>query len=270
MAARLITGVLLAAGVIALVGWGPLWGIFLLVQAASVVALVEWYRFRGAEQGWRDVAVALGLSALLPVLGYLAPEYLSEALGLAVVLVLTDGVLRPEPIAGAWQRMCFALTGLIYPGLPLALLAFLATGYGEASRYILLLLFAGVWMGDTGAYFAGRALGRHKLHPKVSPKKTWEGAVGGLAGSIAGVFAIRAIFPFVHDLSALDALAIGAGCAIFEQVGDLAESLFKRSFGVKDSGAILPGHGGMLDRIDGLLFAAPFMLGYLQLRPGLL
>jgi phosphatidate cytidylyltransferase len=165
--------------------------------------------------------------------------------------------------------MAFAVTGLVYPGLLLAMIVLVATYDKTVGRWYILILFAAVWLGDTGAYFAGRFLGRHKLHPSVSPKKTWEGAVGGVLGSIGGVFAVKGLF--VHHLPVLDAIVIGAVSAVLEQVGDLAESLFKRSFEVKDSGGVLPGHGGMLDRIDGLLFAAPFMWIYVEwLRPGFL
>jgi phosphatidate cytidylyltransferase len=125
-----------------------------------------------------------------------------------------------------------------------------------------MLLFLSVWPGDSLAYFAGRAFGKHKLAARVSPKKTWEGAAGGLVGSIAGTFIAQALF--MPDLSALACVVIGAGAAIVEQIGDLCESLFKRSFGVKDSGALLPGHGGMLDRVDGLLFAGVWV--YVALR----
>jgi phosphatidate cytidylyltransferase len=131
-------------------------------------------------------------------------------------------------------------------------------------RQGLLLLFLVVWLGDTGAYFAGRALGRHKLYPAVSPKKTVEGAVGGLAGSVAGAFIAR--LWLLPAMTPAECVVLGAAGAFLEQVGDLCESLLKRSAGVKDSGSVLPGHGGMLDRVDGVLFAAPLIYGYLYLK----
>jgi phosphatidate cytidylyltransferase len=117
------------------------------------------------------------------------------------------------------------------------------------------LLLSVTWMNDTGAYFAGRALGRHKMIPRVSPSKTWEGFAGGLLFSLGAAFAVRAIgFP---ALTAPDCLFLGLAAGILGPTGDLAESSLKRGFGVKDSGKILPGHGGLLDRIDALLFTAP-------------
>ena len=114
------------------------------------------------------------------------------------------------------------------------------------------IMFA--WFADTGGYFAGRFLGKHKLYEAVSPKKTVEGAIGGLAGSVRG--AVLAHFWFLPSLELVPGivLALVAGC--LGQAGDLGESLLKRSFGVKDSGAIVPGHGGILDRVDALMLTA--------------
>ena len=119
------------------------------------------------------------------------------------------------------------------------------------------LTFSIAFLGDTGAYFTGRALGRHKLYPALSPKKTWEGAVGGLASS-AGAAAI-AHFWYLPELPLIPGLILGAAAGAMGQAGDLCESMIKRAHGVKDSGTLLPGHGGMLDRIDALLFAAPVL-----------
>ena len=113
-----------------------------------------------------------------------------------------------------------------------------------------------IWAGDTGAYFTGRAFGRHKLAPVVSPKKTWEGAAGGLVASVLGGLLCRAIF--FTEMPISDVVIFAAPAAVLGQLGDLCESMIKRSTGVKDSGTILYGHGGILDRVDGLLFAVPW------------
>ncbi|MCP4804362.1 MAG: phosphatidate cytidylyltransferase [Proteobacteria bacterium] len=123
------------------------------------------------------------------------------------------------------------------------------------------------WLGDTGAYFAGRAFGKTKLYEKISPKKTWEGAVGGAVLATIGVFVIRAVA--LPQLTILDCILLGVVVDAFGVVGDLVESMFKRSFGVKDSGWILGGHGGILDRIDALLFTAPVLYVYLTVFRGL-
>jgi phosphatidate cytidylyltransferase len=115
------------------------------------------------------------------------------------------------------------------------------------------LMFA--WWGDTGGYFAGRFLGKRKLYPAVSPKKTVEGAIGGLAGSVAG--ALCAHFWYLPSIPLLNSVVLAIVAGALGQAGDLGESLIKRSTGVKDSGQIVPGHGGILDRVDGLLFVMP-------------
>ena len=126
---------------------------------------------------------------------------------------------------------------------------------------MVLFLLVLLWAGDSLAYFTGRAIGRHKLAPELSPGKTWEGAIANLAGSLlVGVVAGRWIaLPAVH-LAAMAALANVAG-----QIGDLTESAYKRAAGAKDSGMLLPGHGGMLDRVDSLIFAAPVVWYYFRM-----
>ena len=122
----------------------------------------------------------------------------------------------------------------------------------------IVLALAVTWLNDTGGYFAGRAFGRRKLFPRISPKKTWEGFAGGMLASIAGAVAAKLLF--IPELPAWGAAVVGAGAGLLGPLGDLSESLLKRAFGAKDSGRLLPGHGGMLDRIDALFFNAPFVL----------
>ena len=122
---------------------------------------------------------------------------------------------------------------------------------------------------DTCAYFAGRAFGKHKLAPLLSPKKTWEGFAGGFVGTLGFLFAGKALFPETFaGLTSTDLVLLGVPSAFLGPVGDLAESLLKRNYDVKDSGNILPGHGGMLDRIDAAFFVCPWVLCYLvALKP---
>ena len=120
------------------------------------------------------------------------------------------------------------------------------------------------WRADTGGYVSGRFIGGAKLYEAVSPKKTWAGAFGGLAGSLIGVAVLK--LAFASYLSWLDVVLLAIPGGILGQLGDLAESLIKRSVGVKDSGALLPGHGGILDRIDAVLFIAPYVYTYLLVR----
>jgi phosphatidate cytidylyltransferase len=162
------------------------------------------------------------------------------------------------------------VTGIVYAGYLLMYLAKLKLiepiaqlppGAGGDAVLIVLIV---AWVADTGAYFAGRFLGKARLYEAVSPKKTWAGAWGGLAGSLAGVVALKLIS--AHWLSWLDVVLLAIPGGILGQMGDLTESLIKRSVGVKDSGALLPGHGGLLDRIDAVLFIAPFAYAYLVIR----
>ena len=150
------------------------------------------------------------------------------------------------------------VAGLVYLPVLLGFIVWIRR-FDDGVGWIFLLL-AATWMGDTGAYFAGRAFGKHKLFERISPKKTWEGAIGGLVFSVAfgGLVKFLALpeVPWVH------ALVVAALIDIAGVLGDLVESMFKRSFGVKDSGRIMPGHGGILDRIDSLLFSAPVAWAY--------
>ena len=129
---------------------------------------------------------------------------------------------------------------------------------------LVLALFLITWLGDTAAYFVGTFLGKHKLAPRVSPKKSWEGAAGNLAGNLAGAFLM--IATVCTEWTWVDALALGLLMGVAGQLGDLVESTWKRSAGVKDSnvGVAIPGHGGILDRVDSLVFAAPVLYGYVH------
>ena len=128
---------------------------------------------------------------------------------------------------------------------------------------MLILAMVAVYVGDIFALYGGRALGRHKLAPVISPKKTWEGAIAGLVGSVAGALLAPAFF--WRALPVHHAIALGLLLGVVGIAGDLAESLLKRAAEVKDSGSLLPGHGGILDRIDSLLFAAPVVYSYYAL-----
>ena len=168
---------------------------------------------------------------------------------------------KPEP----FHRIAAAVLGLIYTSLPFALLHVLAFDRTGNYRYepilgILLLL----WASDTGAYFAGKSFGKHKLFISVSPGKTWEGAIGGVIFTMLAAWFLSVPFP---ALSTNQWLALGGVAALAGPYGDLVESLLKRSINLKDSGSLIPGHGGFLDRFDSFLFAVPFAAAVLELWP---
>ncbi len=134
----------------------------------------------------------------------------------------------------------------------------------ENGQWLLLLLFSIVWGNDTFAYYTGRAIGRHKLAPAISPNKTIEGAIGGLAGGILVSFALHR-FILSGVIGTADTILIALIMGILGQLGDLIESSLKRSVGAKDSGFVVPGHGGILDRIDSIILPLPFLYYYIKL-----
>jgi len=270
---RIASGVVLAPLLLALVLWGPLWVIALVILTAGILSANEMLRMllQGHPSRHRDAWVGMvAAGAIIAAAAAAGTEGMWIATLIAGPTAMSLFVLRPGDISTVGQRLSAVLACLAYIGMLFATIALhLDLGASvrpdlgpDAGRHALMMLFLTVWLGDTLAYFVGKSIGKHKLHPIVSPKKTWEGAFGGALGSIGGVFLTAHLF----DLTIPVALAIGLGTAvaITEQFGDLCESLFKRSMGVKDSGSLIPGHGGVLDRLDGLVFAAPVV--YLTFR----
>ena len=164
----------------------------------------------------------------------------------------------------ALQSLGFSVMGQMYIALPLAMLGLL---YSLCGQWVVLALFFFIWLNDTGAYLVGSAIGRHKLFARISPNKSWEGFFGGfiLAG-IAG-YLLAVYFPDTFQTGKWEMMVLGLGTSLFATFGDLVESLFKRTAGIKDTGHVMPGHGGILDRVDSLLFvslAASFYLLFLR------
>lgn len=249
---------------------------FLVIAVFScIVALLALHEYLGlARQSGADVfyVVPLVVSALIFVFflpGVQAILVLPLLIAAASIL-LTEAAVR-RPLVAILPDTAFSLFGLIYVSLPLATLPHIAQQ--ENGRAQLLFLLLVVWAGDIAALFVGRAFGRKKLWPRISPNKTWAGTYGSLGGSIAVAIATVLIGsriaerfgsapPFTRPLWYWIVLAVVLNIAA--QLGDLLESAIKRGAGVKDSGTLLPGHGGVLDRIDALLLAAP-VLWYAQL-----
>jgi phosphatidate cytidylyltransferase len=161
----------------------------------------------------------------------------------------------------AFANLSFTVFGVFYVILPFAGVNLLAMYPGEFTCELPVGFFLILWANDTGAYFVGRSLGRHKLYPEVSPNKTWEGLAGGVLMAMAAGFGLSQLFDNVLALHHW--LVMGVIISIFGNLGDLFESHLKRTFGVKDSGQLIPGHGGVLDRFDGLLLSMPVVLAYL-------
>lgn len=190
------------------------------------------------------------------------------ALFAAVIVPGLYYLFRFRDIPSVAGRLAATITGIVYAGFMTTFLALFKrlAPVSEGGHFVILVL-AIAWLADTGGYFAGRFLGKAKLYEAVSPKKTWAGAYGGIAGSLVGVLVMK--LAFLSWLGWFDVFAIAIVGGVLGQLGDLTESLIKRSVGVKDSGALLPGHGGILDRIDAVLFIAPFVYGYIVVKMAL-
>ena len=216
-------------------------------------------------------AVGIAGSAAVAV-SFSAPDHMIPGLVLAGALL----VLLVERLARSTKERYLgevSLTGLalLYPGALLGYFVWLRSApvvapvlgqFGAGTRLVYFVLVL-TWSYDSFAYLAGSALGRHKLFPKISPSKTVEGLFGGLAGSVVAALVCHATFvPFI---GAAEAAALGAGLGIIAQIGDVAESMMKRSTGAKDSSNLIPGHGGFLDRFDSLLFTGPIFYFYVRL-----
>jgi phosphatidate cytidylyltransferase len=256
---RVITALVAVPILLWIILAGPDWSWLLVVLFGTAVGLWEFNAMTVTKADTPIAVMGVALGTLLVPTIYYAPNGTLAMAGLvAVVLALMlTALFAFSTVERAAPALTAALAGVLYIAVFLALLALLRREpAAEQGRYWVLMVLAVVWAGDTGAYAAGRLFGRHKLAPRVSPGKTWEGAAGGVVASVAAGFIVVAVTPLALPPLAVVLLALPA--AVLAQLGDLCESLVKRSCGVKDSGAILYGHGGILDRIDGLLFAAPY------------
>jgi phosphatidate cytidylyltransferase len=261
---RAITAFTLIPVVIALVWFGG-WVAF--AAAAVVLALCVWeLRVMFTHRGWRPVMALSGGVGIAFLVAAMLPPYRMVIVGLAISALVVGSMSwlmlsRPHSIEGALVDWALTVSAPLYIGWPVAFILLLRGGvYGYQSNgfWWLLTVFFAVWAFDTFAFFAGHYFGHTKLAPRISPKKTWEGVAGGL------VFAVAAALVLTRPIGIAwyHAVAIGVLVSIAATLGDLAESVLKRETGVKDSGAIMWGHGGVLDRIDSLLFSVIVVFFY--------
>lgn len=250
---RILTAAILIPVVILCAWAGGIW-FALLIALVMGLAGHEWSRLCSIE----NPIMALVLTALGPLVA-IAFVLIGPAAGMIVMLA----ALVIAGIAGAGNRV-WLIAGVVYLSLPaLAILTLRADPiFGLAA---VATLFGIVWLTDTGAYAFGRLIGGPRLAPTISPGKTWAGAFGGLFLAVAGIFVLTL---FLEVEGPIGAIALAVILSITTQCGDLFESWVKRRFDKKDSGTIIPGHGGILDRIDGLMFAAPVMAAILIARGG--
>ena len=259
LTARVLSAVVAIPLLFALILWQQRWGFGVLVIGFSLLGMLELTAMLLPTIARPHRAVLVATSALLTTGLYLFPE---RGLGLilgALIIGATSVLLAPGEIAGAGARLGFVVLGLLYVGALTSPLAILHRTLPDGPRWVLASL-AATFSNDSGAYFVGRALGRHKLYPKISPGKTVEGSVGGLVSCVAVLFLVRATF--FPALSAGDCLLIAIPASVLGPIGDLVESMLKRAAGVKDSGRLIPGHGGVLDRLDALMFIGAWVFVY--------
>jgi phosphatidate cytidylyltransferase len=254
---RILSAAVLLPAFLLLVQFGTAFHFFLLVTLAILVGLYEFYGMAKAG-GWHPLTlIGIGCGVALSYMEFLgapAPWLISALTGVIVLLLISLLAGGTDP-KEAVSRGAITLLGLIYVAGLLSFPALLrAMALGRT--YIFYLVFV-TWAGDTGAFYVGSTMGKRLLCPSVSPRKTVEGSVGGLVCSVLASGLAK--FWFWEGLGTVESVVMGLGLGVMGQVGDLCESMLKRSFGVKDTGALIPGHGGLLDRVDSLLFTGPVL-----------
>ena len=266
---RAITGLIFVAVLIGCIIGGPLsFGVLFCI--ISAMATAEFCNLMNRQENVkvnRSICVLGSISLFLCFFYYgMNPAQTGifiPYLIIIIYLMISELYLKKQHPLNSWA---YAMLSQLYVGLPFALLnvlAFQTDGWESASTYQFILplsIFAFNWVNDTGAYCTGMLLGKHPLFKRISPKKSWEGSIGGATLCIAASFALAHFFPI---MSTAEWVGMGLTVVVFGTGGDLTESLMKRHLGIKDSGNILPGHGGMLDRFDSAIMAIPAAVVYL-------
>ena len=231
----------------------------------TILGLIEFYTLaeKGGDKPQKAVGTIVGvilylLSALSCMYG-LSSRILVLILPILFLIFIIELYRKKE---NPFRNIAITFIGIIYVAIPFSLLNYIVTYTGTYNYQLLFGVFFIIWCNDSGAYVVGSLLGKHKLFPRISPAKSWEGSVGGAFISFAIVFIISGWY---SSVSLTDWMVIASILIVIGTLGDLVESLFKRSIQVKDSGTLLPGHGGILDRFDSLIMAVPFIFTYLFL-----
>ena len=264
---RTLSGLVLVAVFVGAV-LGSQWSFGALLLLILVGGQTEFYKLARetglSPQRWMGLAVGVLLFALnFIVFRQFSRSVTDEAGGAVLYLLLYIGLLLPTLFVCELFRRSATLLGVLYVAVPLSLLLYVPVLAGDGvwrPETVLCYIFI-IWANDVFAYLVGMTFGRHRLCERLSPKKSWEGFFGGLAGAVAtGLAAAYALDANYWVWGGLALVASLSGVA-----GDLVESMFKREAGVKDSGQVIPGHGGVLDRFDALLLSAPYVFLYLLL-----
>ncbi|HEX7191304.1 MAG TPA: phosphatidate cytidylyltransferase [Thermoanaerobaculia bacterium] len=264
--ARELTALVASPLAIWIIGWSHPLVFDATVALCALLALYE-FLVLGRKKGFH-LPITLCIFVAIFILAAFILEPISVEMGVFAALLLipasyvfTKGSPE-ESIAEALPSSAIAVMATLYVGMLGGSLIRMRSDFPVGPKLVFFLLVV-VWLGDAGAYYTGKAFGRHKLSPRISPKKTVEGLIGGIASSIIAAIVIHfTFFPEFQLLHAVIAGVILSSCGV---VGDLAESLWKRSADVKDSGTLIPGHGGFLDRFDSVFFTAPILYTYWSL-----
>jgi len=260
LALRIITALALLPAVLWLIFSGG-WWFASLALVVGTICLYEFMEMTMPRDPWaRALFTTVGFLLMgLIITGGLVGSASVLVLGFLPVASLVFFLFRTGDLDTVAARAGLAVAGLLWAGALLSTMVLLRQ-LPEGPGWVLMAC-ALAWGSDTGAYFGGRAFGRTPLYPKVSPKKTWEGSISGVVSATGSAFFLQWLAG-PHSVPAAHLLVLAPVAAVLGQLGDLVESLVKRSTGVKDSGRIMPGHGGLLDRVDALLFVGPTVYAY--------
>jgi phosphatidate cytidylyltransferase len=257
--AREITALIAAPIAIWIVGWGHEYVFDAAIALIAILALHEFLSL-GKAKGY-DVPIVLCIVIMLVIMAAFILQDLSVEIGMftALLVIPASYVFSRKPLQDSLPSSAIAVLATTYVGMLGGSLIRLRNDFPVGWKLVFFLLLV-VWLGDSGAYYVGKNFGKHKLSPRISPKKTVEGLAGGIATSIITAIVIH--FTFFKEFPLHHAIIAGVILSFAGVIGDLAESMWKRSADVKDSGTLIPGHGGFLDRFDSIFFTAPILYCY--------
>jgi phosphatidate cytidylyltransferase len=260
---RVLSAIIFGFLVILIILKGGLWGFFILVNLVTILTAVEFSKLANSANASVS-SFSVAIFACLICISSFRPDWvnLDLIIFLAIGLHFLIEIIRREP-SSAFLNVSSAFLGVFYIGWLLGRhLILLRQIPGFDGRHIILLMAAITWSGDISAYLIGKRFGRHKVIPAISPGKSVEGYIAGITFSCLAALAVR--YWLLKDIKILHVIIMGVTLTIIGQIGDLAESLLKRCANVKDSGGLMPGHGGLLDRCDSMIFIAPAMYYYIK------
>jgi phosphatidate cytidylyltransferase len=266
IAQRTITGVVLLGLIIGSIVFSE-YSFLLCIGALLLFTITEFYTITKSDETVPQNIFGAAIGIAVFASSYLFAKKLVDArvFALIIPLFLISFIIELYKKQGKpFQNLAFTLLGIFYIALPYSLFNFIVFNHfnTEYSFGLLLCLFAFNWTNDTGAYIFGISFGKHRLFERISPKKSWEGAVGGAISVVGIAFLFAHLIP---SISTVNWIILGLLVCVFGVFGDLVESLLKRSLNIKDSGTLLPGHGGFLDRFDAVIFSTPAFFAYLYL-----